>query len=157
MHTSSLEGAAGHGVSSDWSRVAAFVAAVDAGLGTWLTEHHGVGLTEFRAIAHLSQSPDKELRVNDLAHRVNLTQSSTTRLVSRLEARGLARRDVCSDDGRGVYAVITEEGEALLRAARAPFEERLARLLGNAAAHDPHGDAHGLERALTAIGRAVSP
>ncbi|WP_262391451.1 MarR family winged helix-turn-helix transcriptional regulator [Nocardiopsis sp. CNR-923] len=126
-------------MSSDWSRVAAFVAAVDANLGAWLTEHHGVGLTEFRAVTHLSQSPDKELRVNDLAHRVNLSQSSTTRLVSRLEARGLARRDVCSEDGRGVYAVITEEGEALLRAARAPFDERLAGLLANAAAHDPQG------------------
>ncbi|WGW12959.1 MarR family transcriptional regulator [Saxibacter everestensis] len=144
-------------VSSDWSQIAVFAAAVDASLGKWLTERHGIGLTEYRSIAYLSQAPDKELRVNDLAQKVGLNQSSVTRLVSRLEAKGLTNRDICPDDGRGVYAVITEKGEALLRDARTPYEEHIRDLLQNAATHFPHLDARRLSRALSDIGNLIHP
>lgn len=144
-------------VSSDWSQVAVFAAAMDASLGKWLMDRHGIGLTEYRAIAHLSQVPDKELRVNDLALKVGLTQSSVTRLVSRLEAKELTYRDVCPDDGRGVYAVITERGQALLRDASAAYEERVRELLQNAETHYPQLDARRLGRALSSIGALVPP
>ncbi len=144
-------------VTADWSQVAVFAAAVDASLGKWLMERHGIGLTEYRAIAHLSQAPDKELRVNDLALRVGLNQSSVTRLVSRLAAKELTYRDVCPDDGRGVYAVITERGQALLRDASAPYEDRLQELLEKATVHNPQLDARRLGQALSSIGALVSP
>lgn len=139
------------GVSAAWSKVAAFASAVDASLDKWLAENHRVGLTEFRALAFVSQASDKELRVNDLAQRVGLNQSSATRLVSRLEAKGLARRDLCEDDGRGVYAVITAQGEALLREVRGPYEGRVRELLGRASVHFPHLDVNQLRRALADV------
>lgn len=144
------------GVSSAWSQVTAFVSAVDASLGRWLTDAYRVGLTEYRALVHLSQAADKELRVNDLAQRVGLNQSSVTRLVSRLEAKGLTRRDICPDDGRGVYAVITEQGEALVKRVRGPYEERVRELLGSAAVHFPQVDARQLSQALGDIGRLLT-
>jgi DNA-binding MarR family transcriptional regulator len=143
-------------VSSDWSQVAVFASAVDAGLGKWLTDRHGIGLTEYRAITYLSLAPDKELRVNDLALRVGLNQSSVTRLVSRLEVKGLAQRDVCAEDGRGVYAVMSERGEMLLREARTAYEEQVRELLQNATAHFPQLDVRRLGQALTDIGSLVS-
>lgn len=145
------------GVSSDWSQVAVFAAAVDASLDKWLMDRHNIGLTEYRAIAHLSQASDKELRVNDLAVKVGLNQSSVTRLVSRLQAKGLTYRDVCPDDGRGVYAVITEQGQALLREAGTAYSERVRELLENASAHFPQLDTRRLGQALSSIAVLVPP
>ncbi|WP_116246165.1 MarR family winged helix-turn-helix transcriptional regulator [Nocardiopsis sp. FIRDI 009] len=145
------------GASAAWSKVAAFASAVDASLDRWLADTHRVGLTEFRALTFLSQASDRELRVNDLAQRVGLNQSSATRLVSRLETKGLAYRDVCPDDGRGVYAVITEEGETLLREVRAPYEDRVQELLGKASVHFPHLDVERLGHALSKVESLVTP
>lgn len=159
MHTQlPTPDASTHGSTSVvWSRVAAFASAVDASLDKWLADTYRVGLTEFRALAFLSQATDKELRVHDLAQRVGLNSSSTTRLVSRLEAKGLVRRDVCQDDGRGVYAVIEERGETLLREVRDPFEARVQELLSKPAAHFPHLDAPAIATALTEVGILLTP
>lgn len=144
-------------VSSAWSRVAAFASAVDANLDKWLGDNYRLGLTEYRALTLLSQASDKELRIAVLAQRVGLTSTSTTRLVSRLEAKGHARRDVCEDDGRGVYAVIDEPGEALLREVRESFESRVQDLLSNPAKHLPHLDAGLVGSALSEVSALVKP
>ena len=144
-------------LSAAWSQIAAFASSMDASLGKWLMDHHRIGLTDYRALAHLSRASDKELRVNDLAQRIGLNQSSVTRLVSRLEAKNLTYRDTCPDDGRGVYAVITEQGETLLREVRGAYEERVRSLLGNMATHHPELDAHQVTRALRDISNLVSP
>ena len=143
------------GVSHDWSLVASFVASVDASLGKWLTDTYGVGLTEYRSLTLLAAAPDKELRVNDLADRVGLSQSSATRLVARLEAKGLARRDLCPDDGRGVYAVITEKGKALADRVRRPYRAQVAELIGSATS-SPGADVGPLIRALHCIADLAS-
>jgi DNA-binding MarR family transcriptional regulator len=144
------------GVSDAWAKVSAFASAMDASLDRWLVDNHRVGLTEFRALAFVSRASDKELRVNDLAQRVGLSQSSVTRLVSRLEAKGLARRDVCEDDGRGVYAVITERGEALLSEVRKAYEDRVRELLGTASLHFPHLDVRQLGHALDDVNALIT-
>lgn len=157
MQLSASDSASTGSFSSAWSQVAVFASAVDASLGKWLLDAYRVGLTEYRALTHLAQAPDKELRVNDLAQRVGLNQSSVTRLVSRLEAKNLTRRDICPDDGRGVYAVITEQGEDLIREVRGPYEERVRELLGDLAAHYPQLDASRLSRALSDLGNLITP
>ncbi|MEO3796016.1 MarR family transcriptional regulator [Nonomuraea sp. B10E15] len=144
-------------MSAAWSQVAVFASAVDASLDKWLADTYRLGLTEFRALTFLSQASDKELRVNDLAQRVGLNPSSTTRLVSRLEAKGLARRDVCPDDGRGVYAVIDERAETLLAEVRDSYEARVQELLSKPAIHFPHLDARLVAGALAEVGALVGP
>ncbi|MFC5931812.1 MarR family transcriptional regulator [Cryobacterium melibiosiphilum] len=145
------------GVSTAWSRVAAFSSAMDANLDRWLADTYRVGLTEFRALTLVSQASDKELRVNDLAQRVGLNQSSATRLVNRLEAKGHVRRDLCADDGRGVYAVITEQGEALVHSVRSPYEDRISGLLTPASEHFPSIDTKQLGYALREIEGLLTP
>ena len=143
--------------SGAWSRVAAFASAVDASLDKWLGDNYHLGLTEYRALTLLSQTSDKELRIAVLAQRVGLTPTATTRLVSRLESKGHARRDVCQDDGRGVYAVIDEPGEAVLREIREPFEARVQDLLSNPAKHFPHLDANLVTSAFAEVSALVAP
>ncbi|WP_235871244.1 MarR family winged helix-turn-helix transcriptional regulator [Rhodococcus spongiicola] len=137
--------------------MAVFASAVDSSLDKWLADTYRLGLTEFRALTFLSQASDKELRVNDLAQCVGLNPSSATRLVSRLEAKELARRDVCEDDGRGVYAVIEQHGEALLKEVRTSYEVRVQELLSRPAVHFPHLDARLIAAALTEVGALVTP
>jgi DNA-binding MarR family transcriptional regulator len=143
-------------VSSAWATVAAFASAVDAELDRWLADRYRIGLTDCRALAALSRSAHKELRVSELAQQVGLTQSSATRLVSRLETKKLVRRDLCTDDGRGVYAVLTAQGEALLGELRTPYEERVRELLSSAGARFPELDLPRLSGALGKVGALLS-
>jgi DNA-binding MarR family transcriptional regulator len=53
--------------------------------------------------------------MNELVDEVVLSRTGLVRLVDRIEAAGLLRREPVPEDGRGSYAVITEEGTATLR------------------------------------------
>ncbi|MCX4096678.1 MarR family winged helix-turn-helix transcriptional regulator [Nocardia sp. alder85J] len=140
------------GLLDDWLQLAAFVDSVDADAGKWLVTSHGISLTEYRALRNLAAAPDKELRVNVLAARIGLNQSSVTRLLDRLDTKGLTRRDICTEDGRGVYAVVTDRGEAVLRDANGPLAERIRRLLDQAPTTDPMPDPAHIGRIMTALG-----
>lgn len=145
------KGAAVDGLSTAWFRVTALVAAVDTALGKWLTDTHGIGLADYRAVLHLSRASDRELRLNDLARRVGLNQSSVTRLVERLEGKGLAFRDTCPEDGRGVYAVITDQGMDTVEAVREPYEAKIRELLQHVTEEHPHLDRGDAARALEVV------
>ena len=119
-----------------WAEVSVFASLSDARLGKWLTTHHGVGLTEYWALMYLAESPTRELRVNDLAAKIGLNQSSVTRLLGRLEAKGLSLRDTCP----------TEQGQELLDSAREAFGAEVERLLGGVSESDS-GDCPGLDGA----------
>ncbi|NSC19788.1 MarR family transcriptional regulator [Streptomyces albus subsp. chlorinus] len=119
-----------------WNRVLALHAHVERELTLALHHRHGIGLSEYRALEHLTQSDTNELRMQDLADRVGLGQSSVTRLVGRLEKAGFAYKDLCPSDKRGVYAVITDDGRRRYQAARATYSEVLSAAL-NAFTADP--------------------
>ena len=115
-----------------WSRLSALHTRVEQRLGVAVQRGHGLGLSEYRALGHLAAAGDGELRMQELAERLGLEQSSVTRLVGRLDAAGLALRDVCPDDRRGVYAVVTPAGRAAYRAAEPAYRAALAAALDEA-------------------------
>lgn len=61
----------------------------------------------------LESAPGQRQRMHELARGVVLSRSNLTRLVDRLEAAGLARREASEDDGRGAHAAITPKGLAM--------------------------------------------
>lgn len=146
----------GRNLSAAWSQVAAIIAAVDATLGKWLIDEYGIGLTEYRAVLHLSRASDRELRISELASRVGLSQSSVTRLVGRMEDKGLAFRDTCPDDGRGVYAVATEKGLAAVDQIREPYEAKICDLLRGAGRQYPQLNLANLDRSFLTISQLIS-
>jgi DNA-binding MarR family transcriptional regulator len=93
-----------------WARVLALHGRIEQELGKALHRRHGLGLSEYRALAKLTLADEGGLRMQELAEAIGLNQSSVSRMVSRLEEAGLTVRDICEDDRRGVYSVITEEG-----------------------------------------------
>lgn len=156
MDVSAPEEAEARNLSATWAQVAAVVAAVETTLGNWLMDSYRIGLSDYRAILHLSRAPDRELRVTELTHKVGLNQSSVTRLVGRLEAKELAFRDTCPDDGRGVYAVITDHGVDVVNEIRTPYEAKICQLLQSAAKEYPQLDLTNLDRSFAAIGKLIS-
>jgi DNA-binding MarR family transcriptional regulator len=72
-------------------------------------------LTWYDVLWPLYQAPDHRLRMKDLAEEVVLSRTGLVRLVDRIERAGLLRREPVPGDGRGAYAVITEQGVAMLR------------------------------------------
>lgn len=66
------------------------------------------------------------LRIHELADAVILSRSGLTRLLDRLEAAGLLRREPCEDDRRGAYAVVTPAGRQMLGRMWPVYERCLA-------------------------------
>ena len=79
----------------------------------------GAGLTasEYTTIMHLSEAPNRELRMADLASATDLSASRMTRLVDDLQSRGLVTKTASSSDARGNVARLTPRGMAKLKAA----------------------------------------
>jgi DNA-binding MarR family transcriptional regulator len=79
----------------------------------------GAGLTasEYTTIMHLSEAPNRELRMADLASATDLSASRMTRLVDDLQSRGLVTKTASSSDARGNVARLTPRGMAKLKTA----------------------------------------
>ena len=83
---------------------------------------------QYVILARLSGAPDRELRMAELACAVSNSKSGLTYQIGQLERAGLVRRRACQSDPRAVYAVLTDEGTALLERA-APGHVDLVREL----------------------------
>ncbi len=57
----------------------------------------------------------------ELAEHALLSRSGMTRLIDRLEREGMVGRSTCDKDGRGCYAVLTDQGRTVVDEARASY------------------------------------
>jgi DNA-binding MarR family transcriptional regulator len=116
-----------------------------------LDAEHRIGVNEFDVLITLDNAPGRRLRMTDLAQAVMLSSGGLTRLVGRLESRGLVERVPDSDDARSFYAALTGEGSRRLTEARVTHDGVIEALLG---AKLTGGELRSLSRAL---GRALEP
>jgi MarR family 2-MHQ and catechol resistance regulon transcriptional repressor len=77
-------------------------------------EQHRLSSVEFEVLLRLARSPDRRLRMTDLAGQTSLSTSGVTRVVDRMDRDHLIRREACPSDRRSSYAVITDAGLARL-------------------------------------------
>lgn len=115
-------------------------------------EGSGLDLSEYDVLVTLGHGPPEGMRPSDLADRVLLTKSGMTRLLQRLEERGLVGRHACPLDRRGRYIAMTAEGRHLLRRA-APA---LLRGLASALAPLSPQDLSALQRAAERMTEATT-
>jgi len=92
---------------------AAAVAAIERDLAA--AEGSYLPLTWYDVLLALVEAPERRLRLHELARNVVLSRSGLTRLVNRLEAAGLLRREPDPSDRRGAFAALTDQGRAALR------------------------------------------
>ncbi|KRF46345.1 MarR family transcriptional regulator [Bacillus sp. Soil531] len=97
-----------------------------------LQENYKLSLKEFYVLYFLSQTDDKQLRLQQLQEMIGLSQSALSRLVGRLEAKscGALQRHICEDDRRGIYTRLTPLGEEKLDGALQTFYQVLQSILG---------------------------
>jgi DNA-binding MarR family transcriptional regulator len=113
-----------------WRDLRSNHARVSEALEHALRERHRLSLIEFEVLQRLAELPDGECRMQELADEIHLSQSALSRLVGRLEAAGLANRELCEEDRRGIYACITDAGRAAQAQAAPTHREVLAATLG---------------------------
>lgn len=77
----------------------------------------GMSLERYGILLGLAQAEHGAMRPSELADRLPLTRSGTTRLVDRLVADGLVERRSLDTDGRGSLVALTPEGERSFRKA----------------------------------------
>lgn len=94
---------------------------------------YGLSVVEYTVLDALARQDGFHLRMAQLSSVVALSQSATTRLVGRLEDRGLLQRYLCPTDRRGIYTELTEQGRLLLESARPGHDRALERALADAA------------------------
>ncbi|GAA4838445.1 MarR family transcriptional regulator [Luteimicrobium xylanilyticum] len=116
-----------------WRTLAALHGLIEARLERALQSEHGLSVVEYTVLDALSRQDGWHMRMQQLARAAALSASATTRLVTRLEDRGLLTRILCADDRRGIYTELTPAGERLLAAARPTHDRALASALGEAA------------------------
>lgn len=75
-----------------------------------LLKREGFPLTWLDVLAQLYDAEGNGLRMQELQDRALFTRSGMTRLVDRIEAAGLVRREAVPGDRRGVRVVLTDEG-----------------------------------------------
>jgi len=79
-----------------------------------LRERHGLSMPEYEILVRLSEASACRVRMAELASSVSHSRSRLSHTVARLEHAGLVRRESCPGDGRGVFAVLDQDGFDLL-------------------------------------------
>lgn len=69
-----------------------------------------LAMVEYQVLAMLSESPRRTMRMSSLAEVTNASLSRLSRVVKRLEDRGLVRREPDPSDGRFTLAILTDDG-----------------------------------------------
>ena len=95
-----------------------------------LEHEHGLGVSEYEVLERLASSERSDLRMQELAEAVHLSQSALSRVVGRLEAEDLVVRKMCAQDRRGIYTCLTDAGRTRFEAARPTHRAVLAETLG---------------------------
>ncbi|GAA2856212.1 MarR family winged helix-turn-helix transcriptional regulator [Microbacterium arabinogalactanolyticum] len=116
-----------------WRTLAALHGMIEAELERALTAEAGLSVVEYTVLDALNRQDGWHMRMQQLARAAALSPSATTRLVNRLEDRGLLTRILCMDDRRGIYTELTAAGQELHDRARPVHDATLERVLAEAA------------------------
>jgi len=137
-----------------WLALASVLIRLPAALDRQLQRDAGISHFEYQVLAGLSMSPERTLRMSELANFVEGSLPRLSQVVGRLEKRGWVRRTPDPADGRYTLAVLTDDGWAKV-VDTAPGHVDAVRTY----VFDPLTKAH--QRQLRAIGerimRAVDP
>ncbi|WP_255950868.1 MarR family winged helix-turn-helix transcriptional regulator [Streptomyces odontomachi] len=124
------------GLAQGWCALVLLHGRIETHIERALQAEHGLSVREYSLLDVLSRQHDGEgghLQMKQVADAVVLSQSATTRLVTRLEDRGLLERYLCPTDRRGIYTNVTEAGRKLLEQARPTNDAALRTALDEAA------------------------
>lgn len=79
-----------------------------------LQADHGLTMADYEILVRLSEAPDRRMRMSELARQTLNSRSRLSHQIDRMAAAGLVERQVCDEDRRGAFAVLTDTGWATL-------------------------------------------
>ncbi|MGW8765226.1 MarR family winged helix-turn-helix transcriptional regulator [Streptomyces sp. NPDC055815] len=123
-------------LASGWGALSLLHGRIESHIERALQSGHDLSVREYSLLDVLGRQHDGvggHLQMKQVADAVVLSQSATTRLVTRLEDRGLLSRYLCPTDRRGIYTDVTPAGRKLLDEARPTNDAALRRALDEAA------------------------
>ncbi len=83
-----------------------------------LQESHGLTIADYEILVRLSESPERRVRMSELAEKTLASRSRLSHQIDRMEKQNLVERAACADDRRGQWAILTDTGwNALVAAA----------------------------------------
>jgi DNA-binding MarR family transcriptional regulator len=89
-----------------------------------------ISFTEYDVLFNLSRQEGRRLRIRDLSRHLLLTQPSVSRMVDRLVAKGLVRKEHDASDGRGTLVCLTDAGYSLFRRVAVTHSASIAKHVG---------------------------
>ncbi|MER6638339.1 MarR family winged helix-turn-helix transcriptional regulator [Streptomyces microflavus] len=122
-------------LAQGWCALSLLHGKIESRIERSLQAGHGLSAREYSLLDVLSRQhsgPGGHLQMKQVADAVVLSQSATTRLVTRLEDRGLLTRYLCDTDRRGIYTDVTKAGLTLLAEARPTNDSALRAALDEA-------------------------
>lgn len=82
-----------------------------------LRAHSAMSSADYEVLAHLSEAPEGRMRSNALGRLLRWEKGRLSQHLTRMQNRGLIRREPCPTDQRGAVVVLTERGRALIEQA----------------------------------------
>ena len=117
-----------------------------------LRQDSALSLADYGVLITLVTAPDLKLRMSNLGAQRMLTPSGITRVVIRLEERGLVQREPDPADGRAAFAVLTKSGLEALRRAQVIHHATVRELyVGRLTPHELDRLARLFEKALPGV------
>ncbi len=104
-----------------WATLHRAHARVMAELSRRMEAERGVSVLEHGSLYELNSAHGRSLRMAELAERLGLSPSATTRLVDRLEERGWVRRESPRENRRTINVVLTTGGRRAYLRNNRPF------------------------------------
>jgi DNA-binding MarR family transcriptional regulator len=127
------------------------LAALDADL-----KEHDLTLPDYEILALLSDAPDRQMRMSELAKIALLSRSRLSHRMKVMEKAGWLKREPCPVDKRGYFAVMTPKGwKAIVAAAPDHVESVRARFLDHITKADQQVIAQIFERIEIPLRREV--
>jgi DNA-binding MarR family transcriptional regulator len=109
-----------------WTGLISLVLLLPAKLESPLRQEHGLTLFEYLVLSHLSEAPQRRLRMGELAFLASGSLSRLSNVTKRCEQRGWVVRTPDPADGRYTLAELTDTGFDVVRLA-APAHLRAVR------------------------------
>jgi DNA-binding MarR family transcriptional regulator len=119
-----------------WRGLLRMTSQLNARANRLLLQEYGISLADYEVLVALSEAPESQLRVFEVADALAWEQSRVSHQLARMQRRGLITREGCATDARGAFAVLTTAGRAAIERAAPAHVEQVRQLVFDELSHE---------------------
>ena len=119
-----------------WRGLLRMTSQLNARANRQLLQEYRISLADYEVLVALSEAPEGQLRVFEVADALAWEQSRVSHQLARMQRRGLITREGCATDARGAFAVLTTTGRAAIEQAAPAHVEQVRQLVFDELSHE---------------------